>query len=71
MAENVESVSEDILKETRNIYISAQSLIRRLCDKFDEPPRDLIDMCEDIISGIGTIEVTVKKSLREKLIRAE
>jgi hypothetical protein len=30
MAENVESVSEDILKETRNIYISAQSLIRRL-----------------------------------------
>ena len=71
MAENVESVTEDILKETRNIYISAQSLIRRLCDKFDEPPRDLIDMCEDIIIAIGTIEVTVKKSLREKLIRAE
>jgi hypothetical protein len=43
MPENVESVSEDILKETRNIYISAQSLIRRLCDKFDEPPRDLIE----------------------------
>jgi hypothetical protein len=71
MPENVESVTEDILKETRNIYISAQSLIRRLCDKFDEPPRDLIDMCEDIIIAIGTIEVTVKKSLREKLIRAE
>ncbi|MCA6085457.1 hypothetical protein [Candidatus Endomicrobiellum agilis] len=65
MPENVESVSEDILKETRNIYISAQSLIRRLCDRFDEPPRDLIDMCEDIISGIGTIEVAVKKSLRK------
>ncbi|MCA6085576.1 hypothetical protein [Candidatus Endomicrobiellum agilis] len=43
MAENVESVTEDILKETRNIYISAQSLIRRLCGKFDEPPRDLIE----------------------------
>jgi hypothetical protein len=49
MAENVESVSEDILKETRSIYISAQPLIRQLCGKFDESPRDLIDMCEDII----------------------
>jgi hypothetical protein len=56
MAENVESVTEDILKETRNIYISAQSLIRRLCGKFDEPPRDLIDMCEDIISSVYRIE---------------
>ncbi|MCA6079593.1 MAG: hypothetical protein LE169_01670 [Endomicrobium sp.] len=65
MPENVESVTEDILKETRNIYISAQSLIRRLCDRFDEPPRDLIDMCEDIIIAIGTIEITVKKSLRK------
>ncbi|MCA6080170.1 MAG: hypothetical protein LE169_04695 [Endomicrobium sp.] len=42
MPEKVESVTEDILKETRNIYISAQSLIRRLCDRFDEPPRKLI-----------------------------
>jgi hypothetical protein len=65
MPENVESVTEDILKETRNIYISAQSLIRRLCDRFDEPPRDLIDMCEDIIIAIGTIEVAVKRSLRK------
>ncbi|MCA6085761.1 hypothetical protein [Candidatus Endomicrobiellum agilis] len=65
MPESVESVTEDILKETRNIYISAQSLIRRLCDKFDEPPRDLIDMCEDIISSIGMIEVAVKRSLRK------
>ncbi|MCA6080422.1 MAG: hypothetical protein LE169_06030 [Endomicrobium sp.] len=65
MPENVESVTEDILKEARNIYISAQSLIRRLCDRFDEPPRDLIYMCEDIISAIGTIEVTVRKSLRK------
>jgi hypothetical protein len=39
MPENVESVAEDILKETCNIYISAQSLIRRLCGKFDEPPK--------------------------------
>jgi hypothetical protein len=56
MPENVESVSEDILKETRNIYISAQSLIRQLCDKFDEPPRELIDMCEDIKSSVYKIE---------------
>jgi hypothetical protein len=61
MPENVESVSEDILKETRNIYISAQSLIRRLCDKFDEPPRDLIDMCEDIISSVYRIKVNLKR----------
>ncbi|MDR3092348.1 MAG: hypothetical protein LBU33_00350 [Endomicrobium sp.] len=57
MPENVESVTEDILKETRNIYISAQSLIRQLCGKFDEPPRDLIDMCGDIISSVYRIEV--------------
>jgi hypothetical protein len=56
MPENVESVSEDILKETRSIYISAQSLIRQLCDKFGEPPRELIDMCEDIISSVYRIE---------------
>jgi hypothetical protein len=56
MPENVESVTEYILKETRNICISAQSLIRRLCDRFDEPPRDLIDMCEDIKSSVYRIE---------------
>jgi hypothetical protein len=56
MPENVKSVTEDILKETRNIYISAQSLIRQLCDKFDEPPRELIELCEDIISSIYRIE---------------
>ncbi|MCA6085794.1 hypothetical protein [Candidatus Endomicrobiellum agilis] len=61
MPGSVESVTEDILKETRNIYISAQSLIRRLCDKFDEPPRDLIDMCEDVKSSIYRIEVNLKK----------
>ncbi|MCA6079824.1 MAG: hypothetical protein LE169_02895 [Endomicrobium sp.] len=55
MAENVKSVTEDILKETRNICISAQSLIRRLCDRFDEPPRDLIDMREDIIGLVYRI----------------
>ncbi|MCA6085567.1 hypothetical protein [Candidatus Endomicrobiellum agilis] len=62
MPENVESVTEDILKETRNIYISAQSLIRRLCDRFEEPPRDLIDMCEDIISKVYSLtEVQMQK----------
>ena len=58
MPENVESVTEDILKETRSIYISAQSLIRRLWDKFDESPRELIEMCEDVISSIYRIEVS-------------
>ena len=63
MPENVESVTEDILKETRNIYISAQSLISRLYDKFDEPPRELIDMCEDIKSLVyAIVPFIIKKS---------
>ncbi|MCA6085583.1 hypothetical protein [Candidatus Endomicrobiellum agilis] len=70
MPENVESVTEDILKETRNICISAQSLIKRLCGKFDEFPRELIELCENIIynqkykiiiNSISRIEVNLKK----------
>ncbi|MCA6085071.1 hypothetical protein [Candidatus Endomicrobiellum agilis] len=47
---------QNILKETRNIYISVQSLIKRLLDKFGEPPRELIELCEDIKSSVYRIE---------------